>query len=760
MSKLSRRTFIVGGLVGGALAIGYALDPGKPKWVGPLAEDEVLFNNWLKIAPDGTVTAFVAQAEMGQGVQSGFATVLAEEMGADWSRMAVMQAPNHPSYSNIRFGSSMVTGALPEFMKPAGVWMVKEVLERIGLIATGGSTSMRDKYARLREAGALARMTMQQAAADAWGVAVDECDVANSKVTHRPSGKAFDFSELVERAATTQVRGDVVLKPNADFTLVGKEDGGRLDIPAKVNGAAVFGADIRVPGMVFAAVKNGGGSLGDILDVDKDAALAEPGVLDVVQTRDWVAVVGRTYWHAQMAADVLTIERNNRAGAAMVNDWQEKRIEASTRTDDPAFVLHEDEGLEAQFADAVDIVQATYTVPYLAHACMETNVATADVTDNKVEIWAPTQSSSILASSVASALEIESDIIEVHTTLLGGGFGRKVEPDAAIQAAMISRKLGKPVQVIWSREEDFHADPFRPAAAATLTAAIRADGAVGAMKAHVSSQAVGKSFQSRWFGSDPVYDGKDPSTVEGLEELPYDIGAYKLGYTDHLAPAKVGYWRSVGHSYTAFFAEAFADEVAHTLGEDPLDYRLKRLKDPRAKAALEAVAEAANYRQGGSKNRYYGVAYHYSFGAHVAMIVEISPPFQRDLPDVTRVFAAIDVGLPINPDTIRAQVEGSVAFGLSAALYGHISFDQGVPEVSNFDSYQLLSLAEMPEVEVIVLESDGPLGGVGEPGVPPVAPALANAIFNWSGKRVRKLPLVDHPLVDANADQIASAAAL
>ncbi|MEO0410210.1 MAG: molybdopterin cofactor-binding domain-containing protein [Pseudomonadota bacterium] len=756
MARLSRRTLIIGGLVGGAVAIGYVAVPGRPEWNGPLNDGDVLFNNWVKIAPDGTVTAFIAQAEMGQGVQSGFAAVLAEEMGADWSRMAVEQAPNHPSYSNIMFASGIVTGSLPEFMKPAGVWAVKEVLSRVGLIATGGSSSMRDKYLRLREAGALARMTLQQAAADLWDVPFGECTVRNSTVIHTPSSKRLDFADLVEQAAVTKVKQDVYLKPDANFNIIGREGRKRLDLPQKVDGTAGFGADVRVPGMVYAAIKNGGSSLGDIIAVDKATALAEPGVIDVIETRDWVAVVGKTYWHAQMAADLLTIERNQRVGAPMVNNWQEKRVEASSKSGDGAFILHDDDGVETQFADAADIVQATYSVPYLAHACLETNVATASVTDAKVEVWAPTQSSTILASSVAGALEVEGDIVEVHTTLLGGGFGRKVEPDAAIQAAMISRAVGKPVQVIWSREEDFHSDVFRPAAAGTLTAALGAGGDVRAIKAHVASQSVGTSFQSRWFGASGDFEGNDPTTVEGLEELPYDVGAYRLGYSDHVAPANIGYWRSVGHSYTAFFAEAFADEVAERLGEDPLDYRLKRMKDPRGTAALEAVATASGYRNGPPRGRYQGVAYHHSYETHVAMIMEIAPSLDDDLPKVTRVFASVDVGTPIDPDTIRAQIEGSIAFGLSAALYGNITFDAGVPQLSNFDGYRLLSLAEMPEVQVDVLASDGPIGGVGEPGVPPVGPALANAVYQWSGQRVRQLPLADFPPSRIAADKIAS----
>ncbi|MEM7569886.1 MAG: molybdopterin cofactor-binding domain-containing protein [Pseudomonadota bacterium] len=756
---ISRRKFIVGGLVGGAVAVGYALMPPRPKWEGPVEEGDVVFNNWLKIGRDGTVTAFVAQAEMGQGVQSGFASILAEELGADWSRMAVQQAPNHPSYSNISFASGIVTGSLPDFMKPAGVWLVTEVVERVGLIATGGSSSVRDKYMRLRQAGAVARATLVQAAADLWDVSPKDCTVRNSTVVHTPTGKTFDFAELVEQAAQTKVPSKVALKSDSDFTVIGTEGRKRLDIPAKTDGTAVFGGDIRVPGMVYAAVKNGNSSLGSIVSVDRQTALAEPGVLDVVETPTWVAVVAETQWHAQMAADTLTIERDASKGGVMVDEWQEKRLEETTRSGDPGFMIEQDEATETHFADAADIIEATYTVPYLAHACLETNVATANVTDAGVEIWAPTQSSSILASSVAGVLEIEGEDITVHTTLLGGGFGRKVEPDAAIQAAMISRKVGKPVQVVWSREEDLRADPFRPAAAATLSAALGANGDVRTMRAHLASQSVGTSFQSRWFGAGSEYNGKDPTTVEGLEELPYDVGAYELGYTDQPAPADIGYWRSVGHSYTAYFAEAFADEVAHRIGEDPLDYRLTRMTDPRAKTTLEAAAKAANYRAGAPEGHFHGVAYHHSYDAHVAMIVEIAPPQDGSLPTVTRVFAAVDVGTPIDPDTIRAQIEGSIAFGLTAALYGNIKFDGGVPEVSNFDGYPLLSLAEMPEVSVEVLKSDGPIGGVGEPGVPPVAPALANAVFQWSGKRVRKLPLIDYPVAPDTADQIASATA-
>ena len=760
--KFTRRKFIVGGLVGGAVAFGYSAIPPKPKWNGEIADNEHLFNNWIKIAPDGTVTAFVAQAEMGQGVMSGFAAILAEELNADWDRMAVAHAPNHPSYSNLLFAGAAIPikTMLPAFMAPAGEWLMKEVIDRMGLIATGGSSSVRDKFLRLREAGAFARMTLEQAAADVWQVPLAECFADNHKVLHKASGKSVDFSELVAVLPDTSVTQELALKSDADFKIIGKEGRPRLDLPKKVDGSAVFGADVRVPGMVYAAIKNGGSSLGDIVALDKETALAQPGVIDVVHENGWVAVVAKSYWHAQMAADMLTLERDRSAGSIMADDWQESRIEASSQDAMPGYVLHDDGDVETRFADAADTIQATYTVPYLAHACLETNTATASYVDGKVEVWAPTQSPAITQTALAGAMELSAADITVNTTFLGGGFGRKAEPDPVVQAALISRAVGKPVQLIWSREEDIHGDTFRPAAAATMTAALGSDGSVRAVKTHVSSQSVGASFNGRWFGGSGQYEGKDPSTVEGLEELPYEIGSYQLGYTDNATPANVGYWRSVGHSYTAYFAEAFADEVAARLGEDPLDYRLSRIKDDYAKATLEAVADLSGYRQGPPPGRYHGVSYHYSFGAHVAMVVEIEPQDGEDLPAVKRVFAAVDVGLPIDPDTIRAQIEGSVVFGLTAALYGDLKFDGGIPTSSNFDTYQLLSLAETPEVQVAVLKSGGPLGGVGEPGVPPVAPALANAIFKWTGQPVRKLPLINNMPNSLAGKEIASAEAL
>lgn len=761
MSKFTRRTMIAGGLVGGAFAIGYAALPGKPAWNGPLKDGQFLINNWIKLNPDGSVTAYVGQAEMGQGIHSGFATVLAEEMGADWARIDVQPAPDHPSYSNILFVKFQLPffDSLPAFIKPAGNWILNEAISRTGNIATGGSTSMRDKYERLREAGAFARMTLQQAAADMWDVAADECAVAKSAVTHTPSGKRLDFADLVQKASITKVTRDIELKPDNSFTYIGKEGRGRLDIPAKVQGKAIFGADVRPEGLVYAAVRNAGASLGTIASVDSADARAMSGVIDIVETPTWVAVVGKTQWHAQSAVDALDVRWDRGDGDQMINDWQEKRIAEASQDGTPTEPVIVDERAETLFADASDILTATYSVPYLAHACLETNNATARWDGDALEIWAPNQSPTILKMGVNAALgDAAASKVTVHTTLLGGGFGRKVEPDACVQAALIAQKIGRPIQVSWSRKEDLHADMFRPAAAATMVAAFDADRSVRAVRAHVSSQSVGTSFQSRWFGGDGAYAGGDASTVEGLEAPPYDYGAYELGYTDKPSPAQVGFWRSVGHSYTAYFAEAFVDEMAAKAGEDPLAFRMKRMTSARAKTVLQKAADMAQYERGAPSGRYQGVAFHDSFGSLVAMVVEIEPAAGDEVPKVTRVFAAIDCGKAIDPDTIRAQVEGSVAFGLTAALFGELKFENGVPNKDNFDSYRLLSLAEMPEVTVEVLESDAPIGGVGEPGVPPVAPALANAVFQWRGSPVRSLPLSDNMPADKNAATVASAA--
>ncbi|MEM6682411.1 MAG: molybdopterin cofactor-binding domain-containing protein [Pseudomonadota bacterium] len=762
MPKLSRRKLIVGGLVGGAFAVGYSLIPAKQKWNGPLGDGEVLVNNWVKIGPDGNITVYVAQAEMGQGTHSGFATLIAEEMNADWDRMEVKPAPDHPSYTNLTFVNSVVpfVGALPESLQPAGAWLLKEVIERAGgMIATGGSTSMVDKYMRLREAGALARMTMEQAAANIWGVPAEDCTTDNSVVFHKASGKQLDFAELVEEAAKTEVKGEVKIKPDAQLTRVGKEGTPRLDIPSKVDGTAVFGADIRLEGMVYAAVRNGGSSLGEIVGVDKAGAMQSSGVIDVVHTPTWVGVVAKTQWHAQNALDAMEIEWDHSKGAVMVNDWQEKRLYQTSQNDAPTTMIHQDEAIETAFADSADVITATYAVPYLAHACLETVNATARWDGESLEIWAPNQSPTIVKAAVSAALGVDAAAITCHTTLLGGGFGRKVDPDYVIQAASLARAVQRPVQLIWSRKEDMHCDTFRPAAATTMTAAIGADGEIKAVKTHVASQSVGTDFQARWFGGSGVYEGNDPSTVEGLEVLPYDYGAYQLGYSNMPAPAQLGYWRSVGHSYTAYFAEAFADEMAARVGEDPLDFRLKRVKDPRAKNLLETVADMSGYRTSVPEGRYQGVSFHESFGSMVAMVAEISPPADgEELPKVERVFAAIDCGIPVNPDSIRAQIESSVVFGLTAALYGEIVFDEGVPTYDNFDGYQLLTLAQTPETHVKMVASDAPIGGVGEPGVPPVAPALANAIRNWTGTPVRALPLMKHFKAPRDENTIASAA--
>ncbi len=736
LPTVNRRKFLIGAGVGAGLVIGYAVWPRDRALNWTAREGETLVNGWVKIDSSGRVIVAVPQAEMGQGVYTGLPQILADELGADWRTVGVEPAPLHPIYANTYIATGMAAG-LPSMLQGMGRWALTEVAERYSLQLTGGSNSVTSYFDTLRLAGASARALLCMAAAKQWGVDWQACDTANGFVEHQ--GKKLRFADLVGQIDPDDAPADPPLRKTP--RLIGRSLP-RLDVPSKVDGSARFGTDVRLPNMVYAAVRAGHVDGPALDEVDSTEVRGQPGIVGIVEGPDFVAVVADTWWGARTGLDKIkaTFETPDTPASSAVIA---KALDAALAGDDAK--AFRDEGDAADKLTGQGIVQATYSVPFLAHACLEPMTATARIVDGRCEIWAPTQSASLVNWAVAKATGFSEADVTVFPTLLGGGFGRKAEVDACVQAALIAQEVERPVQLIWTREEDTRHDKFRPAAKARMRAKIGGDKRVAAWTSRIAVPNVGPSFMSRNLPALGGGSGPDAQALEGALHMPYDFGAVRVEHADVETPVPLGFWRSVGHSYTAFFVESFIDELAQAAGVDPLTFRLRLLgKSPRHAEVLRTAAAEAGFMGTAEDGSAQGIALHESFGSIVAQVVEVA--VKEGQVQVNRVTCAVDCGRVVNPDIVRQQMEGGIIFGLSAALHGAITFANGVAEQSNFDAYPLLSMAEAPEIDVHIVPSSATPGGVGEPGVPPVAPALANAVFAATGLRVRDLPFAGKKL--------------
>ena len=721
-----RRLLIATGAASG-LAIGYALWPRHLSLAGLAGRGETAINAWIKIGIDGRVTVFVPQAEMGQGVYSALPQIVADELGADWNAVGVEPASQAAVYAN--HGMILdATQALPAAVRGMARWAGSQAVDYYTMHMTGGSTSVRGFEMPLREAGAAAREMLCRAAARRWGVDWRNCDTASGFVVHQAN--RLPFSAVAQAATLEDAPSSPVLRVAAQRKLIGKPVI-RLDIPAKTDGSARFGLDVRLPGMVYAAVTQGPlGATRTRVDTSK-----LPVGTRLVEGPGFVAVVAAGWYAASQALAAVTIAYTPAARPA--GPWIEAGLKAVLGgTGD----VVESAGDVAAVLTGDGIVSADYTLPFLAHAALEPMNATVRIDGGRAEVWAPTQSTTFTQWAVAKALGLPDAAVTVFPTLLGGSFGRKVETDAAVQAALIARAVGRPVQLIWSREEDFSHDMWRPAVAARLRGKV-AGGRVIAYDAHVAVPDVATSFANR---NAPAMGG-EPKTgagsIEGIGGLPYDLGAVRVAHSLAGCPVPLGFWRSVGHSFSGFIVESFIDELAHAAAADPGAFRLAMLGDaPRHAAVLSAVLAAAGPLGAVAPGVGRGCALVESFGSIVAQVAEVEALPGAPL-KVTRVTAVIDCGRVVNPDTVRAQVEGGILFGLTAALKGRSSFAGGISEQQNFDTYPLLTMAETPAIDVIILPSSADPGGVGEPGTPPIAAAVANAVFAASARRLRNLPL-------------------
>ncbi|MBX2836854.1 MAG: xanthine dehydrogenase family protein molybdopterin-binding subunit [Gammaproteobacteria bacterium] len=703
----SRRSFLkLGAGVAGVLAVGMSVPMFNSRAIANESQSgSNIIDIWLTIDKNDVVTIAIANSEMGQGVYTSLAMLVAEELEVDWNSVQAAAAPAAPEYKNLMFGMQ----------------------------ATGGSTSIRWAFDPLRTVGAAARQMLVQAAADQWGVAPTECTAANATVSHSASGRSLRYGELVEAAAQLVAPSDVTLKTPDQWRLLGTP-AKRLDTPAKVNGSAVFGIDVQVPNMLTATVAACPTFGGKLSAVDDSKAMAIRGVQKVLPLEDAVVVVADSYWSAKKGLAALKPQWDYGSNAG--RDTESYRNDLKVALGEEAPVAHDQGDALAVLAESKSIIQAMYEVPHLAHATMEPMNATVSIGTDSAEIWAPTQGPGIVQQVAAGILQLPMEAITVHTTFLGGGFGRKFEMDFIVQALLTAKLTGSPVKLIWSREEDTQHDFYRPASMSEFQAVLGEDGYPVVWHNRIACP----SIMTRVFPN-LVQNGIDPQSVEGAHELPYNIENQRIEYQIVDTGVPVGFWRAVGNSQNAWFVQSFVDELAAAAGIDPYEYQQKLLAgQDRHLAVLKNAVTLANWSSR-SSDKPMGLSVHHSFGSYCAMVVELDPDVSTRL-KIRRISAAIDCGQALNPDTVVAQIESSIVYGLTAAFYGDIEIENGAVIQSNFPNYPMLTLAQMPVIDVEIVNSGEAVGGIGEPGLPPLAPALTNAIFAATGERVRRLPLV------------------
>jgi isoquinoline 1-oxidoreductase beta subunit len=662
-------------------------------------------NQWLTIDADGIVTIVNSVPEMGQGSLTTMPMIIADELDADWAKVRIEQAPARPDL----------------FANPV-----------TGRQAYGGSRGVRDHLQAWRKAGAAGRQMLREAAAGEWGVPVGEVETEPGAVVHPASGRRLLYGQLVGKAAERPVPQDPKLKTPDQFRYIGKRVP-RRDMRPKVSGAAVYGIDVKVPGMLVASIERCPVLGGKVRSFDATGAKAVKGVRHVVSVSNGVAVVADSFWAALKGRRALAVAWDEGPLAGISSAGILREYEALGRQ--PGRVIRKDGDAEQALRGGGTTLEATYQVPFLEHACMEPMNATAHVRPDACEVWAPTQNPQGTQETAARLAGLPPEKVTVHTTLLGGGFGRRGEVDFVVDAVETSKAVGAPVKVIWTREDDMTHGFYRPATHNVFRAALGAEGRPQAWW----NRLVGPGIFILKGRAKP--DEVDPTAVSGARDVPYDIPNVLVEWTNTNPGVPVGFWRSVASSQNAFITEGFVDELAHLAGKDPYEYRRALLaKSPRHRAVLELAATRANWGAPLPSGRGLGIAVAFSYGSYVAHVAEVSVAADGRV-RAHRVVCAIDCGIAVNPDQVVAQMEGGVVYALTAALYGEITIERGRVRQSNFHDYPMLRIGEMPVVEVHILDSGEAPGGLGEPGVPSVAPAVCNAVYAVTGKRIRSLPI-------------------
>lgn len=712
--SMSRRKFLGLGAAGTCVfVLGVSLPVSRFARAATDADNEGVINAFIGIREDGTVVFQNPFIEMGQGTYTSIPAIMAEELDVEMSSIEVEQAPAGPEY-RIMFNNTV------RF--------------------TGGSMSVRSSYDTMRKTGATARAMLIAAAADQWGVAASECSTTPGYVVHKASGKKAGYGELAPRAAQLEPPAEVTLKDPAQFRLIGKPVK-RTDSRVKATGEAGFGIDVKVDGMLTAAVKQSPVFGGSVKSFDADAVKDMPGVYAVDEIPNGVAVIADHFWHAKSALEKLPVQFNEGDNAGFSSAAYLEKLRSHL---DDAGVTAENVGdTGAAMQKAAKTIEAEYHAPFLAHETMEPMNCTALVNDDHCIVWAPNQGADFVAQTAAKVSGLPVESIEVRTPYLGGGFGRRFVLDYVAQAVTLANKhKGKPIKVIWTREEDTQHDHYRPMTAAKYRAAFDEDG--NPLALHITNAGEGPMGRlNPGFLENPKIDH---SVIEGAFHQPYAVPNKRLDLVNiSVAPVPIGYWRSVGNSHNAFFKESFIDEMAHAANTDPVEFRRKLLAQaPRYKKVLDTVVKMAGWKGkpwtgDDGKKHAMGVALHLSFGSIIGEVAEIS--IENGGPRVHRVWCAVDCGFAVNPHIITLQMESGIAFGLSAALAEEITLEKGRVKQANFDTYPILTANKMPEVQVEIINSGEDMGGIGEPGTPPIAPAVCNALFTLTGQRVRSLPL-------------------
>ena len=667
-----------------------------------------VLNAFIGIGPDERVTITVNKSEMGQGVYTSLPMLIAEELECEWKKIRVESAPVEAVYNHTVYGIQM----------------------------TGGSTSVSSEWERMRKLGAAAREMLIAAAADTWKVEKASCRAENGRVVHS-SGKTLTYGQLAAKAATMPVPEEVPLKDPSAFKIIGHPMP-RLDTPEKVDGQAVFGLDAKIPGMLTAVVARSPVFGGKVKSFNAEKAKAVPGVNEVLQVESGVAVLAANFWSANRGRRALEVVWDEGPDAKLSTAAMREDYARLAKT--PGVLAHKEGRPQAAFGGAAQKIDAEYEVPYLAHAMMEPLNCLVDLHDRSCEIWTGTQFQTVDRDAAARVAGLKKEEVKIHTLFLGGGFGRRANPhsDFVVEAVQVAKAARKPVKVVWTREDDIKGGYYRPMWYDRIQAGLDANKNLVAWQHTVVGQSIIKGSP---FENGLSRDGIDITSVEGAEDLPYEIPNVLVDLHSPVLKVPVQWWRSVGHSHTAFVVESFMDEVAHLAGKDPFEFRRDLLaRHPRHKGVLELAAQKSGWGKTLPPDRARGIALHESFGSFVAEVAEVSVNVAGKV-RVHRVVCAIDCGKFVNPNTIAAQMESCIVYGLSAALYGAITFKDGRVEQRNFNDYPILRINEMPEVEVHIMPSQEEPGGVGEPGVPPIAPAVANAIFALTGKRIRRLPI-------------------
>ena len=703
---LSRRGFLrAGGAAGGGLLLSLSLPLGVRE--SQAASNDFVPNAFIRLGGEGQVVLTMPYVEMGQGTYTSIPMLIAEELEIDLKQVRLEHAPpNEKLYAN----------------------------PLLGVQATGNSNAIRGAWQPLRKAGATAKAMLVAAAAKRWNVDPASCRAQNGAVLHEPSGKRASYGELAAEAARMPLPENVAVKGPQDFRLIGTP-AKRLDTPAKINGTAVYGIDARPPGVKIATLAQSPAFGGRVKSVDDAAAKAVKGVRQVVRLDDAVVVVADHMGAAKKGLAALKIEWDDGPQAALSTKDVARELENATQK--PGAVAQNKGDADKALAGATTRVEASYEVPFLAHATMEPMNCTVHLQKDGCEIWVGSQALARAQAAAAKTAGLPIEKVVVHNHLIGGGFGRRLDVDGVVRAVEIAKQVDGPVKVIWTREEDIQHDMYRPYWFDRISAGLDDKGRPVAWR----NRFAGSSVIARWLP--PAFaNGLDPDTTEGAIDLVYDLPNFHVEYVRVEPPGiQTAFWRSVGPSHNVFVTEGFMDELATAAKQDPVAYRLALLdKSPRAKAVLELAAQKAGWGQPLPKGSGRGVSLQFAFGSYMAQVAEVEVAKSGDV-RVKRVVCAVDLGTAVNPDTIQAQVQSGTIFGITAALYGEITLKNGRVEQSNFDSYQMLRMNEAPAIEVHVVRSSEAPGGLGEAGTSGIVPAVSNAIFAATGKRLRKMPI-------------------